>query len=75
MRSILLLFILAFTFNVYANPLGKRKCKTKSKEVSCKIYKGKKEPSKAVKVFSGSIPIGIITLSAILATNPKKAVQ
>lgn len=75
MRSILLLFILAFTFNVYAGPLGKKKCKTKSKEVSCKIYKGKKEPSKAVKVFSGSIPIGIITLSTILATSPKKAGQ
>jgi len=75
MRSILLLFILALTFNVYAGPLGKKKCKTKSKEVSCKIYKGKKEPSKAVKVFSGGIPIGMITLSAVLATSPKRAGQ
>lgn len=75
MRSILLLFILALTFNVYAGPLGKKKCKTKSKEVSCKIYKGKKEPSKGLKVFSGGIPIGIITLSAVLATSPKRAGQ
>lgn len=76
MRSILLLFILALTFNVYAGPLGKKKCKTKSKEVSCKmIYKSKKEPSKAVKVFSGGIPIGMITLSAVLASSPKRAGQ
>lgn len=75
MRSILLLFILALTFNVYAGPLGKKKCKTKSKEVSCKIYKSKKEPSKGLKVFSGGIPIGIITLSAVLATSPKRAGQ
>ena len=75
MRSILLLFILALTFNVYASPLGRKKCKTKSKEVSCKIYKGKKEPSKAVKVLSGGIPIGIITLTAVLASSPKRAGQ
>ena len=75
MRSILLLFILAFTFNVYAGPLGKKKCKTKSKEVSCKIYKGKKEPSKSLKVFSGGIPIGIITLSAMLASKEKRTGQ
>ena len=37
MRSILLLFILALTFNVYASPLGKKKCKTKSKEVEILI--------------------------------------
>lgn len=75
MRSILLLFILALTFNVYAGPLGKKKCKTKTKEVSCKIYKGKKEPSKGLKIFSGGIPIGMITLSAILASKQKRTGQ
>lgn len=75
MRSILLLFILALTFNVYAGPLGKKKCKTKTKEVSCKIYKGKKKPSKGLKIFSGGIPIGMITLSAILASKQKRTGQ
>jgi hypothetical protein len=75
MRSILLLFILALTFNVYAGPLGKKKCKTKTKEVSCKIYKGKKKPSKGLKIFSGGIPIGMITLSAMLASKQKRTGQ
>ena len=85
MRSILLLFILALTFNVYAGPLGKKKYKTKTKEVSCKIYKGKKypcniyegkkEPSKGLKIFSGGIPIGMITLSAVLASKQKRTGQ
>jgi hypothetical protein len=75
MRSILLLFILALTFNVYAGPLGKKKCKTKTKEVSCKIYNGKKKPSKGLKIFSGGIPIGMITLSAMLASKQKRTGQ
>ena len=72
MRSILLIFILAITFNIYAEPLGRKKCKTKTKELSCKIYKGKKEFTKGQKIGSGVIPLAMITFSAIMASKPKR---
>ena len=89
MKSILLsLFVIAIIFNVSANtyilsntatitsinPIGNRKCttKSKSKTTSCGIGKFKKEPTKAQKIGSGIIPLLMGGIAVFAATSPRR---
>ena len=72
MKSILLfVFTLLLIFNVSANPIGKKKrCKNKTKTLNCGGSGFKKGPSKSLMIGSGIIPISIVVVTTVLASQP-----
>tara|TARA_R110002126_G_scaffold52288_7_gene142370 strand:- start:680 stop:910 length:231 start_codon:yes stop_codon:yes gene_type:complete len=72
MKSILLfVFTSLLIFNVSANPIGKKKrCKNKTKTLNCGGSGFNKGPSKPLMIGSGIIPISIVVVTAVLASQP-----